>query len=66
MMNKGGLQKTDTLKIKYQRTDGQVRSETVFLPSKDRLFVSQTKLPNTHSQTICWFSVLFALKSEKK
>jgi hypothetical protein len=66
MMNTGKLQNTDIRKREYQRADGQVRPETVFLPSKNRLFLFQTNLPNTHSQTVCWFSVLFASKSEKK
>jgi hypothetical protein len=66
MMNKRTLQNTETRKKEYQKADGLVRPETVFLSSKDHRLTYQDNLPNIHSRTECRFSVLFALKSEKK
>ena len=60
MMNTGVLQDTDILKNEFQKTDGLVRPETVFLATKDRLSSLQDILPYTHSQTVFRFSVLFA------
>ena len=64
MMNKSGLQNTETQKNEYQKTDGQAPPETVFLPSKDHRLIYRDNLPNTHSQTTCRFSVLSAFTSE--
>jgi hypothetical protein len=64
-MIKGDLQNTEPRKIQYQRTDGQLRPETVFLPPKNRISPIQDNLPGAHIKTYCCSHVLFAPKSEK-
>jgi hypothetical protein len=49
-MSINDLEKTDTPKIEYYGTNGQVRPETSFLPSKDRLFRSRADLTNIPNQ----------------
>jgi hypothetical protein len=66
MMIKDNLQNTATRKNVNNKAHGQVRPETVFLPSKYRGTPFHDNLPNIHSQIPCRFSVLFALKSVKK
>jgi hypothetical protein len=65
MINTDTLQITESRKKRISKACGLVRPETVILLSKDSLFNSQGSLPNTHYQTACRFSVLFASTSGK-
>jgi hypothetical protein len=65
-MIKGDLQNAYIRKIKYQRTGGQVRSETLLLPSKYSKPPLQDNLPNTFLPTPRRFISLPTLNSEKK
>ncbi len=61
----GDLQNTEPLKIEYQRTDRQMRPETVFLPPKNRKFPFQIIWINSLSWITPRFSALYYPKSEK-